>query len=165
MLKRVLGFLLVWMYMAIGLFVSLKVRERGRRVVGEPVHAVRRAVRARIGWTVFLVLLGVVVASGYPSEPPAGLPTPASLWITLMLCALLLWNLPDPNEAVCGRAGVRFGWSTRSYGDVESWRLTGSHLRCFWENKWYAMVVPADQHAELRAVLEREAQGAESEFT
>jgi hypothetical protein len=157
--------LLIWLFLAGGLLASFYVRDRGRRVVGEPLHEVGTSLRARIGWTLVLAVLGVVVSSGYPAEPAPGLPSVSDLWVTLVLTGLLVWKLPHATEAVCGRHGVRFGWSVSAYEDVEAWRLTGDHLRCLLKGRWLAMAVPPARHGELRGHLQREAKRAQSEFS
>ena len=64
-----------------------------------------------------------------------------------------------------GRLGqVRFGDRWSAYRDVESWRLTGEHLRCQLEGRWLAMPVPVALHPELRAYLKEQAADREHEF-
>jgi len=92
--------------------------------------------------------------------------TEASLWWVVLpsLSVLALWSQPNPRSHACGESGVRFGDRWSSYRDVESWRLTGEHLRCRLGGSWHAMAVPVGLHPELRRHLRKEAADREHEF-
>ena len=78
--------------------------------------------------------------------------------------ALLTWLAPGTNDRACGESGVFRGWNGYRFEQLESWRLTGEHLRFRVLGEWRAVEVPADRRARLRAILEREIPERESDF-
>jgi len=168
-LERVLAFLMTWAYLGLGGFLGLTARQRGKLTAGTLVWHQPAPLRSRLIVSAAVVVLGAIALASYPSMTGQALdgllPTPAALASTLVLSLVVYWGLPHPAQAACGETGVRFGWRSCFYGELDSWRLTGEHLRCCIAGKWYAMRVPPEAHAALRRHLEREAGSLESEFS
>ena len=63
---------------------------------------------------------------------------------------------PGFQDSVFGEHGVQRGWTARRFGELESWRLIGEHLRWKHRGLWVATDVPVAEHAALRERLLRE---------
>jgi len=134
-----------------------RVRERGRALVGEVIESSLPGGTWRTASTILLVLAGGL-AFGLSEH---------NLWplVPAFLVGLLV-NLLRPNEGdrVTGTEGVRAGWNTRRYEELEEWRLTGDHLRFKLFGQWTAVPLALDKQAPIHARLLECVPERESEF-
>jgi hypothetical protein len=140
------------------LAVVMAVRGKNRRTTG-PARFAQPG--PRTGWRLLsipaLVLLGVVLWGQVPG---------ASLLIAMLVASLgVLWLQPHLLDQVCGQLGVQNGWRSRSFADLEEWRLTGDHLRFRLDGIWVAVPSPSESHEELRGQLLDRCPGRESRFS
>jgi hypothetical protein len=71
---------------------------------------------------------------------------------------------PGSGDAVCGEEGVQRGWHARRLGELEEWRLAGSHLRFRLFGEWTAVPLAPEHHAAMRARLVAACPERESPF-
>lgn len=144
----------------VGVLVAARLRARAAKCVGRLLFEERgrSLLRAlRLAWSAAaLIAIGVT----WPTAAGAPLAT-AALAVLALALALLT---PDADAQQLGEAGVRRGWSARTFADLEEWRLTGEHLRWKLEGEWIACRAPVELHAELREKLERACPERESRF-
>jgi len=82
----------------------------------------------------------------------------------LVAAAACLILQPRPGSSALGAAGVRTGWRSSKFEELDGWRLTGDHLRVQIDGHWGAVEVPAVEHESLRAQLEGLCPESESRF-
>jgi hypothetical protein len=139
------------------LFAANVLRRRRVLAVGETLHVVR----APRGWrTVVLVLQLLALAGAFAVSADLGLR--AALVLTPLAAAG--WLAPAVADQRCGTDGVQYGWESRALGELESWRLTGDHLRFPLHGLWVAVALPRSLHPEMRVRLEAACPGRESKF-
>lgn len=128
-----------------------------RGSVGRPLHGVRAKRDRRLAQG--LAILTVTVAATLALPPAAG-------WVLAAgsIALLLTWLALEPRDELVGADGARQGWNASSYGDVESWRLIGEHLRWKRDGQWFAASLPVDLHGEVRKILEARAPGREDAY-
>jgi hypothetical protein len=83
---------------------------------------------------------------------------------TLLLATGTIALSPSERDACVGEAGVACGWTSRSFRELEEWRLTGEHLRWRVGPRWLACLVPVERHAALRERLAAACGDRESPF-
>ena len=160
-----LGLLFLWIYLPLGAASALYARFLGDRIVGEVIFATKAPRAPRIVMSAGLVLLGIAVALTLDADPGGGIGGSLLLIeLTLALLVIALWCLPQNQDGAVGTEGVRSGWSCSSFSQIESWRLTGDHLRYCVGGRWRAFQVPLQAQPTLRAVLLEQAAHAEAEF-
>jgi hypothetical protein len=115
--------------------------------VGEPRHAVSASRRGRRSALVALAAVALLTLSG------GGVAVGPTL-LVLVQAALLAWIVPASGDSVLGTRGVRSGWESRGYGEIEEWLLAGDFLRWRLRGEWLACAAPAALHAELRSQLD-----------
>jgi len=150
--------LLTGMGVSAALVVSLLWDLRGAQRVGRIVHSVRSG----RGWR-RLALAGIAVVALVALTADTDVPRSLSL-LVLVPSALLVVVMPGFRDEVLGEDGVRSGWRTCRFEDLEEWRLTGDHLRWKQAGEWRACEVPAAAREQVRARLERAAADRESRF-
>ncbi len=140
------------------LIATMAVDRRARAAAGRTILAERPGLWLRRALLVGpqLVVLGVVLVRG--DLPPDGATE------CLFLGALLAWLTPGSADAVLGETGVRRGWSSRRFAELDEWRLTGDHLRFRLEGEWTSVPCPSAQHLRVRALLAESNAAAESRF-
>jgi hypothetical protein len=140
--------------LAVALVVAVLARVRAARRVGVRVAA-ERGSRSPLLLLPLALALGLVIVGG--AEP---------LPIALVLAAAAFHFIaPRIDDRVLGRDGLQRGWFSLRFEHIESWRLTGDHLRVHLRGEWEAVPAPARDHAELAKVLEERAPGRKSRFT
>lgn len=141
-----LSFGLLWLALGFGA-VSL-LRGRSRAVVGEPlVVAAGQPTRTRF----LLAMVGLALALG--AFGPSGPQLPLLVFAAVLAAGIAL-QLPAPGGGQIGRGGVRIGWESWSWPEVESWRLQGEFLRVQVDERWLALPLGKEGDAELRRHLE-----------
>jgi len=149
-----LALLLTAAVLAVALVVAALVRVRASRRVGVLVAAERgsRSPLLLLPLAAALVLVFVGSADSLP--------------IALVVAAAAFHFLaPRLDDRVLGRDGIQRGWYSLRFEHIESWRLTGDHLRVHLRGEWEAVPAPSRDHAELAKVLEARAPGRKSRFT
>ena len=132
--------------LVLGLLATLSVRLRARRLVGDVLAREGQALAWRIAaWAV------LAVASTWVLLHPGELPRIHS-FAPLALAALFVALVPGAADRVCGRRGLRRGWTVRALEDLEEWRMTGDHLRFRLGPVWEAVPLAA---ADQEPLLER----------
>lgn len=144
----------------VGLLAVAILRARNQRTLGrviaceEPLRGLRRGAAT----LALLAVFGGVIAAG---------PDRRVLFfaVLLLLPALgLVWLGHGFGDALLGEHGVRRGWRSRRFEELEQWRLSGQHLRFRLDGEWTAVPCPPQAQAHVRAELERLNAGAESPF-
>lgn len=131
---------------------------RNRRITGPRRFA---SFGPRLKWRLLSIPVIAALAVVLFAAPPA-------TWIFAVLLIASLGNLflqPHWLDQVCGQEGVQNGWRSRSFEDLEEWRLTGDHLRFRLSGMWVAVPVPTPAHEEFRSLLEAKCPGKESRFS
>ena len=155
-------FLLIYAFLSGILFTV-----RAKRSLGRVIHRGPTPLSGRILGSAVCVVVGLGAFFRAPIlDQDGALVRDLPIWwvVLPLLSVLALWSQPNPRSHACGESGVRFGDRWSSYRDVESWRLTGEHLRCRLGGSWHAMAVPVGLHPELRRHLRKEAADREHEF-
>ena len=141
-------------------FLLSLVALRRRSLAVGPVIA--RQARASLGLRVSLTIacvLGVGVALHWDELGVGPL-----VLATLLLATGTLASSPSERDACVGETGVAGGWSSRSFRELEEWRLTGEHLRWRVGPRWLACCVPVERQAALRERLAAACGDRESPF-
>jgi len=114
--------------------------------IGTPVHVVAPSRGKRLFADVLLIAVTIAALLG----PVPGWPALLVLVQALLLARLL----PATEDSVLGERGVRSGWESRAFGELEEWLLVGEHLRWRLRGEWYACAAPAALHPGLRGKLD-----------
>lgn len=166
---------LLWMAAAwalVACITHVRVRILTKRRVGEVLHAEPGSILvcslyelacAAACVLVLLSGLGVLVTGPWAILGAAELCPLFGSLIALSGTAMALAQAQ--RRGVCGGAGVQSGCFSYPYGDLEEWRLTGDHLRFRVGEVWRAVSLPQALHAEVRGLLETNAEGRESRFS
>lgn len=143
------------LFLAVHLALSARVRER--EVVGDVVASDLPGRALRHAASVLLVLLGTAAVLADAASPGTVVPV-------LALALIAHEARPSPADRVLGTSGVRRGFHSRSFAELEEWRLLGDDLRFRLFGEWTAVPAPAERREDLLATLRREAGDRESEF-
>ncbi len=71
----------------------------------------------------------------------------------LGVLSLLAFITPSGESQRVAEHGVRRGFDSKRFEELEEWRLTGEHLRWKLDGEWLACRAPTELHAALRAKL------------
>lgn len=88
----------------------------------------------------------------------------APVLATLLLATVAFVVCPSERDARIGDSGVAHGWDSRSFRELEEWRLTGEHLRWRIGSRWVACRLPVAEHEALRERLAAACGERESRF-
>jgi hypothetical protein len=143
----------------VAILLALASLRRRRRVVGRVLERETGSTLARrVAITVACALaVGVVLRW---DELGIG----ALALATVLLSTLALALSPSERDARIGELGVAHGWNSRSFRELEEWRLTGEHLRWRIGARWVACRLPVAEHAALRERLAAACGERESRF-
>lgn len=146
--------------LVVGLLAVAILRARNQRTLGRVLAAEEplRALRRWGGTLGLLAIVGLVIAAG---------PDQRVVFFAVLLClpALgLVWLGHGFGDALLGERGVRRGWRSRGFEELEEWRLAGRHLRFRLDGEWTAVPCPESEQPRVRAELERLNPGGESPF-
>lgn len=145
---------------AAGLALTLLALVRRRGVVGPVLARENGSALFRRLWITLacVVCVGIVL---HWSELELG---PLVLGTALLAAASFALS-PSERDACVGQGGVARGWDSRSFRELEEWRLTGEHLRWRVGLRWMACHVPLAEHAALRERLAASCGDRESRFS
>ena len=137
--------------LVVGLLVVTVIRARNRRTVGRVLAEERpgRTLRLAAASALLLAIFAAVVLAQSDTRVIefAGL---------LLLPALgLVWFGTGFQDAVLGSAGVQRGWQSRSFEELEEWRLAGEELRIRLQGEWTSVPCPSQRQQEVRTELRR----------
>ncbi len=118
------------------------------RITGGPLRLV----------TSGLLLGGVVLAATVQDGELA-------MFLPMVVASLLVNYLrPREQDRVVGLSGVRVGWNSCRFSELEEWRLTGDHLRFKLFGQWTAVPLAVDKQEPVREQLMQVAADRESAF-
>jgi len=141
----------------IGLLVTIRSRQFERSCVGEVIES-------RIVGSPWRQIMSVVLIGGAVFAATSG-GREFEMLVPMILTALLVNHLrPREMDRVVGRNGVRVGWNSRCFSELEEWRLTGDHLRFKLLGQWAAVPLQLDRQAPVRERLREVAADRESAF-
>ena len=140
--------------LALALGTTALVRVRSVRTIGAPIAAERGGRSPLLLLPIAAAFVVVLLAEADP------LPL-----VVVVGAAAFHFASPQGSDRVLCERGLRRGWFSLRFEDIEAWRLTGDHLRVMLRGEWEAVPAPANDHVELRKVLEERAPGRESRFT
>jgi len=142
----------------VSLALTFRARQRGALLVGEVIESTTTGTL----WRNLSSLLLVIIAACAMTWSEANLVLP---FLPLVVVGLLV-NLLRPREfdRVTGTEGVRAGWNSRRYEELEEWRITGDHLRFKLFGQWTATPLAVDAQAPIQARLRECAPERESAF-
>jgi len=152
-------FFLAWAGLGLGIVAAVTVRRQAALYVGEVLHreSPPAVTQSRIASLVVVgAALSLALASG---ELTLALSLP-----TLALTVLLIWLAPAAATGQIGRSGVQKAWGVHGYNELQAWRLAGEHFRFRVDDRWFALALPASEHAFLEAELELHAPDRRSPY-
>ncbi len=160
-----IAFLLLHVLSLVSLGLVLRVRAREREVIGAILASELPGRSLRHVGSLGLALAGVALAlADLPADRAGALAQVAHIVPVLGVLIAVHELRPSAADRVCGSEGVRRGWTVRSFGELEEWRLLGLHLRFRLFGEWTAVNVPAEGIEALRARLMQTAGDRESAF-
>jgi hypothetical protein len=128
-----------------------------RMTVGIPERREKGTARLLLVFVPIAVALALAIQLKSEFELVPFLPGLAGVVVCLLF-------LPRTGSSVLGAKGVRVGWFSRTFEQLEEWRLTGDHLRVRIAGEWRALLVPVEEHPPLRERLEAICPDRESRF-
>ena len=149
--------MLLFVLTTIALAIVLSARQRGRLQVGTPIQSSLPYRGWRAVGSLLLAVLGVLAVSVGGSA--------LTFFLVPLIVAIGVHQIrPSELDRVAGTDGVRVGWNSRSYSDLEEWRLTGEHLRFRLFGQWTAVPIALEKQAPIRMRLLEVAAARESSF-
>ena len=141
----------------VSLALTFRARQRGALIVGQVIETSMTGLL----WRNLSSLLLVIIAACAMAWSEANLVPFLPMFVVGLLVNLLR---PRELDRVTGTEGVRAGWNSRRYEELEEWRITGDHLRFKLFDQWTAVPLVVDAQAPIRERLRACAPERESAF-
>ncbi|MFT5286324.1 MAG: hypothetical protein ACI8TQ_002492 [Planctomycetota bacterium] len=127
----------------VSLALALTSRQQGSSVVGDVIQSSLPGRHWRLFGSLLLVLVGAYALTNTEGDI-------VFLMVPLVIALVVHQIRPGVSDRVAGTEGVRAGWNSRAYSELDEWRLNGDHLRFRLFGQWTAVPLDLDKQGPVR---------------